>query len=257
MKLRTIVSGVSIAALFVALALLSNALITLGTQPITQPGIEEQETNLQSPKTTLTVVGYGLVRYSPDVVSVSFTMIGQGASAEEALTRCSEKTIAVINLLKSLGISEEDMKTSYFYVYPVYDWEAKPPKIIGYEAQYSLNVIVRDISTAGKVIDNAVKAGADRIDGITFTLSSGKENELKMEAVKAAVEDARAKASIIAKTLGLKILSIESISLSSTEAPTPIPIYKEQVTTAPIPILPSQGEITATVTIVYILGAET
>jgi uncharacterized protein YggE len=256
MKLRTIVSGVSIAALIVALALMSNVLITSSNQPIIQSSIKE-ESNLSYTKTTLTVVGYGLVRYNPDSLSVSFTMVGQGTSAEEALTRCSEKTVAVINLLKSLGISEEDMKTSYINVYPVYDWEAKPPRIIGYQAEYSLSVVVRDIQMASKVIDNAVKAGADRINGVTFTLSSGKEDELKMEAIKAAVEDARAKANIIAKTLGLKILSIESISLSSTEVPTPIPLYREQVATATIPILPSQGIITATVTLVYILGAET
>ena len=256
MKLRTIVSGVSIAALIVALALMSNVLITSSNQPIIQSSIKE-ESNLSYTKTTLTVVGYGLVRYNPDSLSVSFTMVGQGTSAEEALTRCSEKTVAVINLLKSLGISEEDMKTSYINVYPVYDWEAKPPRIIGYQAEYSLSVVVRDIQMASKVIDNAVKAGADRINGVTFTLSSGKEDELKMGAIKAAVEDARAKANIIAKTLGLKILSIESISLSSTEVPTPIPLYREQVATATIPILPSQGEITATVTLVYILGAET
>ncbi|MCL7403989.1 MAG: SIMPL domain-containing protein [Thaumarchaeota archaeon] len=256
MKLRTIVSGVSIAALIVALALMSNVLITSSNQPIIQSSIKE-ESNLSYTKTTLTVVGYGLVRYNPDSLSVSFTMVGQGTSAEEALTRCSEKTVAVINLLKSLGISEEDMKTSYINVYPVYDWEAKPPRIIGYQAEYSLSVVVRDIQMAGKVIDNVVKAGADRINGVTFTLSSGKEDELKMEAIKAAVEDARAKANIIAKTLGLKILSIESISLSSIEVPTPIPLYREQVATATIPILPSQGEITATVTLVYILGAET
>jgi uncharacterized protein YggE len=256
MKLRTIVSGVSIAALIVALALMSNVLITSSNQPIIQSSIKE-ESNLSYTKTTLTVIGYGLVRYNPDSLSVSFTMVGQGTSAEEALTRCSEKTVAVINLLKSLGISEEDMKTSYINVYPVYDWEAKPPRIIGYQAEYSLSVVVRDIQMASKVIDNAVKAGADRINGVTFTLSSGKEDELKMEAIKAAVEDARAKANIIAKTLGLKILSIESISLSSTEVPTPIPLYREQVATATIPILPSQGEITATVTLVYILGAET
>jgi uncharacterized protein YggE len=241
MKLRTIVSGVSIAALIVALALMSNVLITSSNQPIIQSSIKE-ESNLSYTKTTLTVIGYGLVRYNPDSLSVSFTMVGQGTSAEEALTRCSEKTVAVINLLKSLGISEEDMKTSYINVYPVYDWEAKPPRIIGYQAEYSLSVVVRDIQMASKVIDNAVKAGADRINGVTFTLSSGKEDELKMEAIKAAVEDARAKANIIAKTLGLKILSIESISLSSTEVPTPIPLYREQVATATIPILPSQGD---------------
>jgi len=251
------VSGVSIAALIVALALISNSSITSGNQPVIQSTIEEQESSPSYTKTSLTVVGYGLVRYTPDLLSISFTMIGQGASAEEALTRCSEKTVAVINLLKSLGVSEEDMRTSYVNVYPVYDWEAKPPRIIGYEAQYSLSVLVRETPMAGKVIDNAVKAGADRIDGIVFTLSSGKENELKSEAIKAAVEDSRAKASIIAEKLGLKILNIESISLSSIEVPTPIPLYREKVATASIPILPSQGEITAIVTAVYILGAET
>ncbi|MEM2652914.1 MAG: SIMPL domain-containing protein [Nitrososphaerota archaeon] len=251
--MRTAISGVSIAALIIALALLSNALITSGVQP----SIKEQENSQPSPskQTTLTIVGYGSVKYVPDIVSLGFTMIGQGTSAEEALTECNEKTVSIINVLKSLGISEEDMKTNYVNVYPVYDWEAKPPKIIGYEAQYSLSVVVREILTAGKVIDSVVKAGADRLDGVMFILSAEKEKELKIEAIKLAVEDAAAKANVVAKTLGLKILSIDSVALSSVELPTPVPIYKEAL--ASVPILPSQGEITATVTIVYTLGAAT
>lgn len=252
MKMRTIVSGVSIAALVIALALLSNALITSGVQPTVK---EQENTPTPSTETTLTVVGYGSIKYVPDIVSLSFTMIGQGASAEEALTKCSEKTTLVINVLKSLGISEEDMKTSYVNVYPIYDWESKPPRIIGYEAQYSLAVMVREISTAGKVIDSVVKAGADRLDGVSFILSAGKESELKMEAIKLAVEDAGAKAGIVAKTLGLKISRIESVSLSSVEIPMPVPVYREAISSASVPILPSQGEVTATVTIVYVLGA--
>lgn len=254
MKLRFIVSGASIAALIVTIALLSNVLIASGNQPAIRPSVNEKEDNLIG-KTALTVVGYGSVKYFPDVIRLSFSMIGQGSSADEALTMCSDKTIAVVNLLKSLGISEGDMETSYVNVYPVYDWEAKPPKIIGYEAQYSLGVTVRDLSTAGKVIDNAIKAGADKLDGVTFSLSEGKEDELKMEAIKIAVRDAGAKANIVAEALGLKILSIESISLSSVEVPTPIPLYKEQILQANLPILPSRGEVTATVTIVYVLGA--
>lgn len=256
MKLRAIVSGVSIAALFIALALLTNTLITFGTQPSVKE--KEQENNLTpSWKTTLNVVGYGSVKYLPDMVSLDFTMIGQGTSAEEALTRCSEKTTSVINILKSLGVSEEDLRTEYINVYPLYDWEAKPPKIIGYEAQYSLNVIIRDMLSAGKMIDSVVRAGVDRLDGVTFVLSPEKESELKMEAIRLAVEDAGSKASMIAKTLGLKILSIESVTLSSIWIPTPIPIFKEQISPASVPILPGQGEITATVNIVYTLEAAT
>lgn len=250
--MRRIVSGVSIAALLVALALLSNALITSGNQPTLQENMTRLENTSPTAKTTLTVIGYGSVKFSPDIVSLSFTMISQDISAEKALTKCSEKTTAVINLLKSLGISEEDMKTGYVNVYPLYDWEAKPPKIIGYEAQYNLGVTVRDISLAGKAIDEAIKAGADRLDGITFTSSSGKQDELKLEAIKAAVQDAREKAETIAKTLGLKIVNIESISLSSIETPVPIPLYKGEAMST-VPILPSQGEVTATVTIVYSL----
>lgn len=250
MKLRSVVFAASTAALIVALALLSNALITSGSQATTTQTGEDS-----SSKTTLTIIGYGSIRYSPDMFDITLIMIGQDESAQEAFAECNQKVTAVIDALKSLGITEEYMETRYVYLNPLYDWEQKPPRIIGYEAQYVLGVKIRDADKVGRAIDEAVRAGADRLDGIVYTLSPGKTNELKNNAIKAAIEDAKTKASLIAETLGLEVIGIESVGISEF-IPTPPIVYRYDTAVAQpsIPIIPGEGEVTATVTIVFRLG---
>ncbi|MCX8192328.1 MAG: SIMPL domain-containing protein [Nitrososphaeria archaeon] len=249
MKLRSAVFGASTVALIIALALLSNALITSVNQ-----ATATQTNEKDFSKTTLTIVGYGSVKYAPDLFDITLTMIGRGETAHEALTNCNSKVAAVIDALKSLGISERDMETKYVNLYPMYDWELKPPKILGYEAYYTLGVKVRDAEKLGRVIDESVKAGTDRLDGLAYTLSSEKIANLKMNAIKAAVEDAKTKASIIAETLGLKVIGIESVDMSDVDYSPPIVYKNVAVGESTTPIIPGEGELKVTVRILFNLG---
>ena len=128
--------------------------------------------------TTLSIVGVGQVYYTPDEAVVTFRALGQGATAEEPLDVSASKASAIIDALKDLGIEDEDIKTSRINVYPRYDFNVKPPKIVGYEACYTIVVRIRDIGLVGKAIDAAFSAGADGMYGVQFTISDEKRAEL-------------------------------------------------------------------------------
>ncbi|MCD6313007.1 MAG: SIMPL domain-containing protein [Thaumarchaeota archaeon] len=239
----------------IAAASLAISIIGLTTAYAAEPGYQEYGVKAEN-FTTPTVSGYGEVSYSPDEAIIVFTALGYGETAAEALGRCAEKASAIISAMEELGISRDDLKTSSITVSPRYDWEQKPPKLVDYEASYSLTVRVRDITLVGKVIDAAFSAGADKMYGLQFTISEGKKSELLNEAIKAAIDDAMRKAEAAASSLGLKVVKVESISISAQQAP-PIIIreVKAAAEYAEVPIAPGEGKLTASVGLTITLSS--
>ncbi len=236
--------GVSIAGLMTAQA----ASTVSGTVNVDNNDVKRQN------YTTLMISGYGRASYVPDRITVVFVALGYGKTAADALGECSSKMSRIFSALESLGISRGNMRTSGINVYPRYDWEQKPPKLVDYEASYSLMVEISDISLAGKAIDAAFAAGADGMYGLQFTLSKERESELVNQAIKAAISDAMKKAEVAASQLGLRIAKIESISISHQQAPPPI-IIKSAAEIAAVPIAPGEGELTASVSLTISLSS--
>ncbi|MCD6341441.1 MAG: SIMPL domain-containing protein [Thaumarchaeota archaeon] len=203
--------------------------------------------------TTLTVSGYGEVSYAPDRALITFVALGYGETASEALSKSASKATAIISSIEKIGISKEDIETISVSVNPRYDWNQKPPKLIDYEASYTLRVEVKDLKLIGKLIDAAVSAGADRMYGLQFTISDEKKNQLELEAVKSAISEAMTRADEAAKSLGMRVVRVESINLSPQYTP-PIPIVRQTLEAAEVPIIPGEGKISATVSMTLLLS---
>lgn len=244
---------IAVAALGVSIAGLMTAQATPTVSGAVNIGMENNGVKLQN-YTTLMISGYGRASYVPDRITVFFVALGYGKTAADALGECSSKMSRIFSALESLGISRDNMRTSGINVYPRYDWEQRPPKLVDYEASYSLMVEISDISLAGKTIDAAFAAGADGMYGLQFTLSKEKESELVNQAIRAAISDAMKKAEVAASQLGLRIAKIESISISHQQTSPPI-IIKSAAEMATVPIAPGEGEITASVSLTISLSS--
>jgi len=244
---------IAVAALGVSIAGLMTAQATPTVSGAINIDMENNGVKSQN-YTTLMISGYGRASYVPDRITVVFVALGYGKTAADALSECSSKMSRIFSALESLGISRDNMRTSGINVYPRYDWEQKPPKLVDYEASYSLMVEISDISLAGKAIDAAFAAGADGMYGLQFTLSKEKESELVNQAIRAAISDAMKKAEVAASQLGLRIAKIESISISHQQASPPI-IIKSAAEMPTVPIAPGEGEITATVSLTISLSS--
>lgn len=103
------------------------------------------------------------------------------------------------------------MQTSGINLNPQYSYkENEAPKIIGYQASNTVSLKVRDIAKLGKVLDALVAQGANDINGPSFSIDQ--PEPVYDEARVAALKKAQARAETYAKSLGLKVRRIVSIS---------------------------------------------
>ena len=154
---------------------------------------------------TITVSETGTVYVVPDKAEVFFGVTSQEATAEAAQNKNSEDVAHVIDVLTGRGVEEKSIRTTYYGMYPQYDWsEDGEQKILGYSVTTSMAVSDQDIDALGELLSACVAAGINNVDSVSF-LCSGYD-EAYREALGKAVEASRVKAEAIAaaagKTLG-------------------------------------------------------
>lgn len=203
---------------------------------------------------TLSVNGTGRVNAVPDVADVGLGVFEQAKEAAAASQQAAASMDAVVQALLGLGIDEKDIQTTSISLNARYDWNQEPAQIVGWEARNMINVTVRDIEAVGDVVDTAVSAGANQVNGVSFRVED--PTDAQSLARTAAVEDAKAKADQLATDAGVEIVGIVSISESGGQQPQPIYMAREEMAFAAsadvsTPVLPGEVELSVNVFIVY------
>ncbi len=203
---------------------------------------------------TLAVTGEGRVAVEPDMARIR---LGVGAEAEEAgaaAAALAEALRPVLDGLTGAGIAPADIQTGSLQLGPVYaEAESRPgapPEIAGYRAESLLTVTVRDIGAIGEILDAAVGDGANRLDGIAFTLSEPQATE--DAALAAAVADALRKAQIASTAAGRTLGPILEIVEAQDSGPGPEMMRMSAASDMPVAL--GTVEATARVTVTYALG---
>ena len=166
--------------------------------------------------TKITVTGSGEVLIPADVAVISLGVNVRSAEAPRAQAEANEVIAKIREALTAAGIDEEDISTGYINLYAAYDYSSSVERITGYTASSTLAVKVTDMTRVGEVIDLAFGAGANMLDGVSF--SAKDDTAARAEALKAAVADAKAKADVLAEAAGLGELEIDSIAESGVYA---------------------------------------
>ena len=122
----------------------------------------------------------------------------------------NESIAAIRAALTEQGISEENINTEFINIYVTYDYRDDQEEVEAYNASSTLAIKVTEMDKVGAIIDAAFSAGANTLNGISFSASD--TSEAKSEALREAVADAKNKADVLAEASGLKITGIESLS---------------------------------------------
>lgn len=215
----------------------------------------EDSPSSNAPQRLLTVNGHGEARHAPDMATISAGVRTQATTAQEALRANTAAMNKVFATMKPLGIEEKDMQTSNFSVQPVYQQnpagvpQTEPNKIVGYQVFNQVTVVVRDISKLGTALDAFITAGANEMYGVSFAIAD--TDQLTDDARDAAIKDATRKAGLMAKSAGVKLGRLVSISESSN-AP-PVPMYQARFAKAEASVPTAAGEqvLNADATLVY------
>ena len=206
---------------------------------------------------TISLTGAGTASATADEATIRMGVEVTKDSAAEAISDNAESMAEVIDALLLQGISEDDIQTTSYSVYPQYDWTEDGRVLLGYTVTNMVQVTVKDLDIVGDVIDAAGSAGANRMDGISFGLSDAKMQELKNTAYILALGDATDKADLIAETLGLAISGVQSVTESSY---VPARTYVETaemggdmaMSRAPTPIISGDLSVSVNVHIVFL-----
>jgi uncharacterized protein YggE len=169
----------------------------------------------------ISISGHGEVRAVPDTVSISLGVTGNAATAKAALDANSKAMGELMAALKKGGIAEKDITTSNFSVNPhieyVQNGNEQKAELKGYDVANTVTITTTDIKGLGGLLDKAVGAGSNQINGISFSVS--RADRLLDDARKAAFEDAKRKASIYASAGGFTLGDVVSLSEGGGYAP--------------------------------------
>jgi uncharacterized protein YggE len=196
---------------------------------------------------SVTVSGSATADAVPDTASTSFGVTTQAATASAALAQNSAEAARVIAAVKAAGVAAKDIRTQAVSLQPRTSETGEA--ILGYTASNSIAVTVRELERLGAVIDAAVAAGANTVDGPSLT--RGDTDALYRAALKSAIADARTKAEALAEAAKRSLGAVQSIAEGS--APQPLPVIAKDAATA-VPIEPGTQQIQATVTVTFALG---
>ena len=209
---------------------------------------------LASPPGTIRVVGEATVTAKPDMAELDLGVISEAKTAEAAGAENARKMDKVIALLKKEVGAGGDVKTVGYLVTQRYG-ETKPndpkPVIVAYVVTNIVRARIPDVKAAGRIVDLALKQGANEVQRLIFTLKN--PEPVQAEALKAAAAKARARATALAAALGLRLGNVISVSDGDFgQRPVPFQDMKRMsVADVGTPIEAGQLEVPATVTVFF------
>jgi len=212
--------------------------------------------------------GTATVKVNPDKVSITIGVDTQGKTAEEAAQENAKIMEQVLAALKKLGIEDEQISTNWYNVYPVYEYRSPPcveiypqpvecqPKseLTGYRASNSVTVTLDADANVGEVIDAAVAAGANNVNGAYFFVSDEKQQEIRDSLIEKAINNARGRADKAANAVAMDITGVKSISLNDVYFPVFYKDFAQEASGATTPIMPGQQQISLTVQVTFTMS---
>lgn len=176
---------------------------------------------------TITIAGEGKVTAVPDIAIISVGVQTEKPKVGDAQAENTKKMDAIIEKIKSFGVAKEDIKTSNYSIYPMYDYVNGRQVQRGYQVMQSVEVKIRNLDSIGDILAAAGSLGANSVGGVSFTID--KPEKLQDEARLKALEAAKTKAEALATAAGVKLGKIVSFSesVSGGRYPMPYSSYKD------------------------------
>ena len=165
---------------------------------------------------TISVSGTATASSNPDTLVIVLGVESEAKTANESLSQNSNSLNSVISSLTNSGLSEDDIQTSNFSIYPMYDsikdfngnWQQV---LTGYRVSNILSIQTDKIDSAGDIIDAAVSSGANRVDNVSFQLSDERSQKIGDNLIADAITDATQKAEKALVPLKQKIVGVKSV----------------------------------------------
>lgn len=220
---------------------------------VAQPNPPAAAPNPTMPE-TITVSGVGRSSVTPDRFTFNVGVQTVANTVDDAVSQNNKRVAAVIAALKAAGARDEDIQTSNFNIWPQQDHqEGRLPRILGYQVTNSITIRSTKVADAGRLLGIAVNAGVNTSSGINFEVADPARG--RDQGLKAAFDDARAKATLLARaagrTLGPAITISEGVQYTP---PQPYAMQRNmaaEMRVSDVPVEAGSQELSFTVTVTF------
>jgi uncharacterized protein YggE len=201
---------------------------------------------------TLSVTGRGVEAIPTTQTQVALGVEVQGKTAAEVQQEAARRSSAVVALLRSRQVQK--LETTGITLNPNYTYENNQQRLIGYIATNTVSFRL-DTQSAGTLLDDAVQAGATRIQGVSFVAADSAIEQAQKQALKKATQDAQAQADAVFSALNLKRGEILNIQVNGASPPPPM--YRQLAASrgpaadATTPVVGGEQQIEASVTLQF------
>lgn len=203
----------------------------------------------------LAVAGQAEVRAAPDRARFTATVLDEGEAADAVMAANSERSERMLAALREAGVASEALRTTGIRLHPVWtprprnagdDWQ---PRISGYQARNQIEVTSDDLAAVGELIAVAVRAGANELGSIEFTLED--QTVPRTEAIRLATARALAEARTLAEAAGARPGDIIELQLDEASSRPPVlrAAMDARAEFAAVPVEPGELRIGARVTL--------
>ncbi len=200
---------------------------------------------------TLRATGVGEISVTPDIARVSINLSSEEKTAREAVSTNNDRAQEIIDILRTTGVAEEDIKTTGFNIYPrqLYGPNREDLGKV-YVVSMTLTATVRDLNRVGEVLDPIVSTNSELSFSMYLDISDA--STPFAGALAAAVSDAREKALIMAEAAQVELGAL--LRLETFVGGVPILNAESGVdrfAEAQIPIAPGQSKVSTQVIAIY------
>jgi len=173
---------------------------------------------------TISVTGNGQVYVSPDIAVATLGVETRNVDVSAAVSGNNTSSKAVEDAIRALGVQDKDIQTSNFTVYSqdLTGPNGESTGQVEYVVDNSVSVTIRDLSKLGQTLGAALGAGANSVQGVSFSLAD--QTQAMAQARVKAVADAQTRAETLASAAGVKLgppISISEVTVS------PIPVMAQ------------------------------
>lgn len=203
----------------IASALLLLALAGIGALLFTRPAAAQSNSGVPGMR-QVSVLGHGEVKARPDTATIQIGIDTEAVNAKDALAQNNAQAQALQQKLAELKIDTKDIQTSNFSISPTYGNDGR--QVTGYRVSNIVTITIRNLDSAGTLLDQVVQAGANNIYGISFSVAD--TQKLMEQARQAAMADAKVRATQLATAGGAAVGDVLIISENVSAPPVPMPM---------------------------------
>lgn len=206
-----------------------------------------------APAALVTVPGNGEVEAVPDTAQLTLGVNVVAPTAQAAQNEATATLTRVASVVQSLGVPAESLRTSTLSLSPEFERPGPEatsvnPNPIGFRAIGTVQITTQNFAQLGQLVDQAVRAGANEVQGVTFLL---REPQIAQDqALQRALVDAALKGLRITRALGAEPIAIRSVQASTGFIPVPQTISFARAQAA-VPVFPGTQPVRADVTVEF------